>query len=181
MIGEIRDRETAEIAIHSALTGHLVLSTLHTNDSPSSLFRLMEMGLESYLLNASVIGVVAQRIIRKNCKNCSEPASLPDEVMKKFSLQRIYESYGSLFSDGMTFLKGSGCPLCAGTGYKGRIAIFECFEYTDHLKEIFVENRALEVMQKTLVRDYGFRTLREDGMIKVMKGLTTIEEVLRVT
>jgi len=181
MIGEIRDRETAEIAIHSALTGHLVLSTLHTNDSPSSLFRLMEMGLESYLLNASIIGVVAQRIIRKNCKNCSERVYLPDEVMKKFSLQRIHASYSSLFSDGMIFLRGSGCPLCAGTGYKGRIAIFECFEYTDHLKEIFVESHALEIMQKTLVGNYGFRTLREDGMIKVMKGLTTIEEVLRVT
>lgn len=181
MVGEIRDRETAEISIHSALTGHLVLSTLHTNDSPGSLFRMMEMGIEDYLLNASIIGVIAQRIIRKNCINCSEPHQLPEDVMKEFDLHRIYEAHRGLFTDGMTFMKGRGCQMCAGTGYRGRMAIYECFDYTDHLKEIFIKYHSLETLRKTLIHGYNFRTLREDGLLKVMKGLSTIEEVLRVS
>lgn len=181
MVGEIRDRETAEISIHSALTGHLVLSTLHTNDSPSSLFRMMEMGLEDYLLNAAVIGVIAQRIIRKNCPRCSDLFTLPDEVVKEFHLDPLYGSYGHLLGGEVVFKKGKGCPACAGTGYKGRMSIFECFEYTDDLKESFLKSHSLETLRETLRERHLFRTLREDGMLKVMKGLTTIEEILRVS
>src|SRR5208283_2448197 len=113
MVGEIRDRETAEISIHSALTGHLVLSTLHTNDSPSSLFRMMEMGLEDYLLNASVIGVIAQRIIRKNCSRCLEAHSVSGDVLKEFNLHEIHEAHRHLLDGGMVFKKGKGCSACA--------------------------------------------------------------------
>jgi type II secretory ATPase GspE/PulE/Tfp pilus assembly ATPase PilB-like protein len=181
MVGEIRDRETAEISIHSALTGHLVLSTLHTNDSPSSLFRMMEMGLEDYLLNAAVIGVIAQRIIRKNCSRCSEAHSVSDDVIKEFHLREIRDAHRHLLDGGMDFKKGKGCPACAGTGYKGRMSIFECFDYTDDLKEIFLKNHSLEAMRAALREGYAFRTLREDGMLKVMRGVTTIEEILRVS
>lgn len=181
MVGEIRDRETAEISIHSALTGHLVLSTLHTNDSPGSLFRLMEMGLEDYLLNASVIGVIAQRIIRKNCARCSGEISLSEEVIREYGLQELHAAHRHLLDGGMAFRKGAGCPACAGTGYKGRMSIFECFEYTDDLKETFLRTRSLEALRQELRERHAFRTLREDGMLKVLKGLTTVEEILRVS
>lgn len=171
MIGEIRDRETAEIAIHSALTGHLVLSTLHTNDSPSALFRLIEMGIEDYLLNASIIGVVAQRIVRKNCPFCSEKID-----------PEVGEHYYKFFQGKeYNFKRGRGCEKCVYTGYYGRIGIFEVFEYTDYLKEVFIKTKSLEILRKKLKEKYSFRTLREDGFIKVQKGITTLEEVLRVT
>mgnify|MGYP001626193222 CR=1 FL=1 len=180
MIGEIRDRETAEIAIHSALTGHLVLSTLHTNDAPSALFRLIEMGLEDYLLNASIIGLIAQRIVRRVCPRCA--IEIPKEVIiEKYDLTRLLERYPFLLSqNGTNPKKGMGCPYCVQTGYHGRIAIFELFEYTDDLKELFVKTKSLENLRKVLYEKHSFRTLREDGFIKVLKGITTPEEVLRV-
>ncbi|MFN3407130.1 MAG: GspE/PulE family protein, partial [Caldimicrobium sp.] len=171
MIGEIRDRETAEIAIHSALTGHLVLSTLHTNDAPSALFRLIEMGIEDYLINASIIGVVAQRIVRKICPFCAEKVNL-----------EVDEQYSQYFQgENHNFKRGRGCERCVRTGYYGRIGIFEIFEYTDHLKELFIMSKSLETLRRELKERYAFRTLREDGFIKVKKGITTLEEVLRVT
>lgn len=180
MIGEIRDRETAEIAIHSALTGHLVLSTLHTNDAPSALFRLIEMGLEDYLLNASIIGLVAQRIVRRVCPYCAEPLEAK-KIVEHYQLEPLIERFGNLLSDGaIRPMKGRGCKRCLNRGYLGRIAIFELFRYEDYLKEIFVKEKSLEVMRKVLRERYAFRTLREDGFIKVLKGLTTPEEVLRV-
>ncbi len=180
MIGEIRDRETAEIAIHSALTGHLVLSTLHTNDAPSALFRLIEMGLEDYLLNASIIGLIAQRIVRRICPKCAEP--LPREkLLQNYELSYLLERYSYLFSqNGVNPKRGAGCPYCVQTGYHGRIAIFELFEYTDELKELFVKTKSLETLRRILYEKYSFRTLREDGFVKVLKGITTPEEVLRV-
>ncbi len=180
MVGEIRDRETAEISIQSALTGHLVLSTLHTNDAPSSLFRLIEMGIEDYLLNASVIGVIAQRIVRRNCTHCSHKYQPSDDVLKEYKLHDIYARHRDLVNGDMTFIKGDGCEACAGTGYRGRIAIFECFNYTDDLKETFLKRHSLELIRSLLNEKQSFRTLREDGMLKVLKGLTTIEEILRV-
>lgn len=180
MIGEIRDRETAEIAIHSALTGHLVLSTLHTNDAPSALFRLIEMGIEDYLLNASILGIVAQRIIRKTCPYCSEFIE-PNGANLPFSVEELITRYPYLFNgDSPRVAIGRGCPKCVNTGYYGRIAIFEVFEYTDHLKEIFIRSKSLDKLRETLRREYLFRTLREDGFIKVLKGISTPEEVLRV-
>jgi len=181
MVGEIRDKETAEIAIHSALTGHLVLSTLHTNDAPSALFRLIEMGIEDYLINASIIGIVAQRIIRKNCLFCSETQE-KEKLFSQYELQEILQRFQHLFSkDGINLKKGKGCPKCVNTGYYGRIAIFEMFEYDDYLKEIFIKHKSLEIFRKELKEKYLFRNLREDGFIKVLKGITTPEEVLRVS
>ena len=180
MVGEIRDRETAEISIQSALTGHLVLSTLHTNDAPSSLFRLIEMNIADYLMNASVIGVLAQRIVRKNCTFCSEPDALPDYLLKEYGIYKIVERFSGLFEGKPVFLKGKGCSHCSNTGYRGRIAIFEIFQYTDDLKEVFLKKMSLESLRESLRKDKNFRVLREDGMLKVAKGLTTLEEVLRV-
>jgi len=180
MVGEIRDRETAEISIQSALTGHLVLSTLHTNDASSSLFRLVDMGIEDYLINAAIIGLVAQRIVRRNCSFCSLDAKPPEDVLKEYHIHEISEKYGDLLDGGPKFTRGAGCPKCVGTGYRGRIAIFELFEYTDELKEVFLQKRSLESLKAKLQNSKGFRALREDGMLKVAKGLTTVEEVLRV-
>ena len=180
MVGEIRDSETAEISIQSALTGHLVLSTLHTNDAPSSLFRLVEMGTEDYLINATVIGIIAQRIIRKNCPFCSRDDKQIEDVLNEYHLNEIGEKYASLLKEGPTFKRGEGCPQCAGTGYRGRTAVFELFEYTDDLKEVFLKKRSLESLRAALRNSERFRTLREEGMLKVLKGLTTVEEVLRV-
>ena len=179
MVGEIRDRETAEISIHSALTGHLVLSTLHTNDAPSSLFRLIEMGIEEYLINASIIGVIAQRIVRKNCPYCSEEISLDKEIRKTYGLDDLQKKWEDLIGE-PKILKGRGCSKCVNTGYKGRIAIFEIFEYDDELKEAFLKLKSLESFRKYLKEKRNFRTLREDGFIKVLKGITTIPEILRV-
>ncbi len=180
MVGEIRDRETAEIAIHSALTGHLVLSTLHTNDSPSALFRLIEMGLEDYLLNASVIGLIAQRIVRRVCPRCAEEVPV-ERIIEQYEIEDLYQKYRGLFSEnGFHPKRGRGCNHCVQTGYIGRVAIFELFEYTDSLKELFVKTKSLEALKVELKREYNFRTLREDGFLKVLKGITTPEEVLRV-
>ncbi len=181
MVGEIRDRETAEISIQSALTGHFVFSTLHTNDAPSSLFRLVEMGVADYLLNAAIAGVMAQRIVRKNCPFCSQAEKLPESLLKEYAVYEIAERYGDLIKlDEVRIMKGRGCPNCAGTGYKGRIAIFELFEYTDDLKEVFLKKLSLENLRSTLRANGRYRNLKEDGILKVAKGLTTLEEVLRV-
>ena len=180
MVGEIRDRETAEISIQSAITGHLVLSTLHTNDASSSLFRLVDMGIEDYLINAAIIGLVAQRIIRRNCTFCSHHDRLSEDVLKEYHIDEIGERFSRLLEGGPNFMRGGGCPKCVGTGYRGRIAVFELFEYTDELKEAFLKKRSLESLRGVVRNNKGFRTLREDGMLKVAKGLTTVEEVLRV-
>lgn len=181
LIGEIRDRETAKIAIESALTGHLVFSTLHTNDAPSSLFRLVEMEVEDYLINSAVIGVVAQRIIRKNCTHCSAPDNISEEVLKEYRLYETFERFKHLVNGVTNFRRGKGCTKCAGTGYKGRIAIFELFDYTEDLKETFLKDKTVESLNRLLCSKAYFRSLREDGMLKVLKGMTTIEEVLRVS
>jgi len=180
MVGEIRDRETAEISIQSALTGHLVLSTLHTNDAPSSLFRLVEMGIEDYLLNAAIVGVMAQRILRKNCPFCSRPDPAAEPLLREYALHEIAEKYAHILDEGIKLQRGQGCPQCGGTGYRGRIAIFEIFEYTDDLKEIFLKKMSLEGMRMALRERTSFRYLREDGLLKVARGQTTLEEVLRV-
>jgi type II secretory ATPase GspE/PulE/Tfp pilus assembly ATPase PilB-like protein len=180
MVGEIRDKETAEISIQSALTGHFVLSTLHTNDAASSLFRLMEMGVEGYLINAAVTGLMAQRIARRNCPFCSRPDQPPEYLLEQYAIHDIRKRFAGLIPGGPAYMKGEGCPQCAGTGYRGRTAIFELFDYTDDLREVFLKTMSLEALRQAVCANPGFRHLREDGMIKVMKGLTTIEEVLRV-
>lgn len=179
MVGEIRDRETAEIAIQASLTGHLVLSTLHTNDAPSSLFRLIEMGSEDYLLNAAIIGVMAQRIVRKNCVHCSRPDPQAEPLLRESGVAAMAERFPSLLGGEIRPQRGAGCPACGGTGYHGRIAIFEIIEYTDTLKEVFLKKKSLNAMHAVL-REQHFRYLKEDGLIKVARGETTLEEVLRV-
>lgn len=180
MVGEIRDRETAEISIQSSLTGHFVLSTLHTNDAAASVFRLLEMGVEGYLINAAVTGLVAQRIARRNCPHCSRPQPLPDYLIRDYAMTDILRRFEELIPDGPVFMKGDGCKQCGGTGYRGRTAIFELFDYTDELREVFLKTMSLEDLRRAVRANKGFRLLREDGLIKVMKGLTSIEEVLRV-
>ncbi|MDL1957476.1 MAG: Flp pilus assembly complex ATPase component TadA [Candidatus Desulfofervidus auxilii] len=180
MVGEIRDKETAEISIQSALTGHLVLSTLHTNNAPSSLFRLLDMGIEDYLINSSIVGIIAQRIVRKNCPYCSEEYKIDKEILKKFEIFELLEKFKPLLNDKIVFKKGKGCEKCAGTGYRGRIAIFEIFEYTEELKEIFKKTLSLSEIRKNIKKLPYYRTLKEDGFLKVLKGITTIDEILRV-
>lgn len=180
MVGEIRDSETAATAIQSALTGHLVIATMHTNDAPSSMFRLVEMGIEDYLINAAMIGAMAQRVVRKNCPLCSHPDEGAEAVIQAYGLRNLLERFSELNGDGLKILKGQGCGKCGGTGYRGRLAVSEVFEYTDDLKELFLEKRSLELLRERLKAHPGYRTLQEDGLLKAAKGLTTIEEVLRV-
>ena len=146
----------------------------------SSLFRLMEMSIEGYLINAAVTGLIAQRIARRNCPFCSRPNAPPEYLLQEYGVFEIMKRFAELIPGGPAYMKGEGCPQCAGTGYRGRTAIFELFDYTDDLREVFLKTMSLEAVRQVVCANPRFRLLREDGMIKVMKGLTTIEEVLRV-
>jgi len=173
LVGEIRDLETAEIAIQSALTGHLVFSTLHTNDSASAVTRLIDMGIEPFLVTSSVIAILAQRLVRTLCSACKE-AYIPDEE----SLQNI-----GIVSDmiaGRTIYRGSGCPSCLKTGYRGRTGIFEMMFLSDTVKNLILRTSDANAIKRTAV-EQGMVTLRQDGAKKVLAGVTTIEEVFRVT
>jgi len=172
MIGEIRDLETAEIAIRSALTGHLVLSTLHTNDAPGAVTRLIDMGVEPFLVSSSLIGVLAQRLVRKICPHCKEPVSIPPEIWTRMELP------GPL--SGTTFYKGKGCRECKGTGYKGRTGIYELMVLNEEIQRLIVKRASDDQLQKA-AKEAGMVTLREDGFKKAIRGITTLEEVLRVT
>ena len=170
MIGEMRDGETAEIAVQAALTGHLVLSTLHTNSALGAIVRLINMGVEPYLITASVVGVLAQRLVRKLCGECKVPLS-PDQA------QAAAASLGMAAPDGQTLYRAVGCPACRGTGYRGRLAIHELLVLTDEVKKVVLERGS------SLGSDdgaYAGGNLLNDGITKVFKGLTTAEEVLRV-
>lgn len=173
MVGEIRDRETAQIAIEAALTGHLVLSTLHTNDAVSSVTRLVDMGVEPFLLASTMIGVIAQRLLRTNCKDCSQPAPLYPELLKIFSDHGIHESQVSLS-------KGQGCVTCASTGYKGRMGIYELAAISEEMREMILR-RASNSELLVSARKGGLMSLYEDGLLKVANGATTYEELMRVT
>jgi general secretion pathway protein E len=168
MVGEIRDMETAGIAIHAALTGHLLFSTLHTNDAPGAITRLMDMGIENYLVASTLICVMAQRLVRKICPHCRVKEQVPEEVLLK------------LRSDISEVWSGKGCEECKGTGYKGRIGIFEVLPVSDQLRELIMK-RATSKELKDKAMELGMRALREDGIEKVKNGITTIDEVLRVT
>ena len=173
LVGEIRDFETAEIAIKAALTGHLVLSTLHTNDAPSTVNRLMNMGIEPFLVASSVLLIVAQRLIRKICSECKEEYRVPLEALIDIGFSE--EEAGEV-----TIYKGRGCPLCGNTGYKGRVGLFEVLEVTDNIRElILVGASAIEIRRKAV--EEGMIALRASGLEKLKVGLTTIEEVLRET
>ncbi len=178
LVGEIRDKETAEIAIHSALTGHLVLSTLHTNDAPSAITRLLDMGVEDFLINSALIGVLAQRLVRTICPRCRKNAApLSPDIRKEFRLEEMAARYRLPAVD---LPKGQGCDYCAGTGYRGRLGIFELLDYDDKLKQIMIQFHNYQKLKKE-AEAAGMRNLRQDALIKFLKGSTTFDEVLRVT
>jgi len=170
MIGEIREKETAEIAVQAALTGHLVLSTLHTNESTGAIARLIEMGVEPYLLSSSLIGVIAQRLVRTICQECKTSyVAGPEEVTK----------YGWQDKGQIRLLKGRGCPICYDSGYKGRMATHEILSVNSGLQKLMVTSPSQDELAD-YVRDTGMKTLFDDGLARVLQGKTTIEEVSRV-
>jgi type IV pilus assembly protein PilB len=173
LVGEIRDFETAEIAIKAALTGHLVLSTLHTNDAPSTISRLMNMGIEPFLVATSVNLIQAQRLIRRVCKDCKKDHPTPIEALIEIGFSA--EEAGK-----MKTYKGRGCPSCNDTGYKGRIGLYEVMEVTDEIRELILIGASSLELRKKSIED-GMITLRESGLQKIRNGVTTIEEVLRET
>ena len=164
MVGEVRDRETADVAIRSALTGHFVFSTLHTNDAPSAITRLTDMGVENYLICSSLVSVLAQRLVRKICPQCKQP----------------HGQHLTPTGEEIDVFKGRGCDYCAGTGYRGRVGIFELMELNEELRRLIMRNSDASLLVAA-ARKNGMRTLREDGWQKVAAGVTTAEEVTRVT
>jgi len=173
LIGEIRDAETADIAIHAALTGHLVFSTLHTNDAASAITRLIDMGIEDYLLSSTLIGILAQRLVRVTCPHCRVPYVPEESFLKEMGVEREALS-------GMNVVATKGCIECNFTGYRGRTGIFEYLKVTDEIKALILERKDSQVI-KDVARKGGMRTLREDGWLRVKEGVTTIQELLRVT
>jgi len=173
MVGEIRDVETASIAINASLTGHLVFSTLHTNDAPSAITRLVDMGVKPFLVSSSIRAVLAQRLVRKICPDCKEPYSPTETELRTLNL-----TAASLAE--ARFSKGRGCDRCRGTGYRGRAGIFEIFTVDDEIRHLINENAPVSKIRQR-ARDLGMRTLREDGIRKVVSGMTTPEEVISAT
>ena len=173
MVGEIRDRETADISIHAALTGHLVFSTVHTNDAATAITRLIDLGLEPYLINATLEGIVAQRLVRRICPNCREEYEPTPEAVLSLGL-RPEEVKGK------KFYRGRGCDRCNNIGYYGRMGIFEILVMNDELREMMLQDASTQEL-RTASRKFGCRALRESGLLAIYDGLTTIEEVARVT
>ena len=175
MVGEIRDRETAKTAIEAALTGHLVLSTLHTNDAPSALPRLIEMGVESFLVSSAINCVLAQRLVRKLCPNCKVPYEPDPEVLNALQFP-VDDSDDDLI---LYKANDNGCAKCGGTGYKGRIGLYEVMPMSDEIQRLTVKEASATVIMSQAIED-GLLTMRDDGFIKVKMGMTSIEEVMRV-
>jgi type IV pilus assembly protein PilB len=173
MVGEMRDLETAEIAIEAALTGHLVLSTLHTNDAPSAVIRMVDMGVEPYLIAATVTGVLAQRLARRVCQHCKEPREIPAADLRAFGFQ--IENPDQM----VTIWEGVGCDHCRGRGYSGRVGIYELMVVNAEIAELIVRRAPLSDI-KEAAKANGMKELREDGLIKVLEGITTPDEVRRV-
>ncbi|KMY68883.1 hypothetical protein AAU61_04720 [Desulfocarbo indianensis] len=172
LVGEIRDAETAGIAIHSALTGHMVFSTLHTNDAPGAVTRLQDMGVDSYLISSALTTVMAQRLVRKLCPQCRKPAKVDHDILARHGIQAEPGQY--------TIYAGGGCDECGQRGYQGRIGIFEMMEITDAVRELINQQSDTESLRQLALKQ-GMRTLRQDGWLKVQAGVTSLEEVLRVT
>jgi type IV pilus assembly protein PilB len=175
MIGEVRDLETSEIAMQSALTGHLVLSTLHTNDAPEAITRLLDISVQPYLISSSVIGVLAQRLVRMICPNCKVSYRVDPK-----SLSVLGED-PSKSKESITLYRGKGCKNCKQTGYLGRTGIFELLSINEKIKQLISEKASTQVIRETAKKTLGMISLREDGLRKVLKGITTLEEVDRVT
>ncbi len=173
MVGEIRDFETAQIAVQAALTGHLVLSTVHTNDAPGTVTRLIDMGIEPFLISSAVILILAQRLIRKICMDCREPIKVHPQLLIDLGIPpdevRSFPVY-----------KGKGCPICNNTGYKGRVGLYEVMPMKEEVKELVLSRASTSEIKKEAIR-LGMKTLRQSGIMKIKDGVTTIEEVLRST
>ncbi|MCK5085832.1 type II/IV secretion system protein, partial [Candidatus Parcubacteria bacterium] len=195
MVGEIRDTETAELAVHAALTGHLVLSTLHTNSAAGTLPRLAEMGVEAFLVSSTTNVIISQRLVRKICPDCKEEHKLDEaeyeSLSKNFDIDLIsntiienkivkkkYKNNKDMWLD-ITFMKGAGCSKCRG-GYKGRLGIFEVLQMNDEIRELINNSASAEEIEKASKKS-GMTSMLEDGIIKFVQGVTTIEEVMRVT
>jgi type IV pilus assembly protein PilB len=173
MVGEIRDLETASIAVKAALTGHLVLSTLHTNDAPSAIGRMIDMGIEPFLIASSVNLVLAQRLVRRVCANCKEPVTLSDEILAELQLDKAEAKKA-------TFFEGQGCVECNNTGYRGRQGVYEVMGMSPKLRDMVLERSSAGEIKKMAI-DEGMLTLRRDGLEKLKRGLTTVEEILKET
>jgi type IV pilus assembly protein PilB len=174
MVGEIRDIETSEIAIQAALTGHLVFSTLHTNDAPEAIIRLLDIGVESYLISSSVVGVLAQRLVRAICPHCKIPSPADEETLKELG-EAIPKS-----KEPPTFYRGKGCKQCRQSGYLGRAGIFELLAVNEKVKRLIAEKASGQAIREAAVEAAGLKSLRVDGLTKVLKGITTRDEVDRV-
>ncbi|MCU0231628.1 MAG: Flp pilus assembly complex ATPase component TadA, partial [Acidobacteria bacterium] len=173
LIGEIRDFETAEIAVKAALTGHLVLSTLHTNDAPSTINRLVNMGIEPFLVATSVNLIAAQRLVRRACRDCKSPIEVPPQAL-------IDIGFTPEDAESVTVMKGRGCGTCNNTGYKGRVGLFEVLEVSEDIREMILTGcSALELKRRAI--EEGMITLRRSGLQKIKDGVTTIDEVVRET
>ena len=171
MVGEIRDAETAEISIQAALTGHLVFSTIHTNDAAGAITRLLDMGIENFLISSSVLGILAQRLVRVICEHCKEPVKLDE---------RLIEEMGPWASDTLVTYHGKGCESCSFTGFRGRCGIYELLIMDDDIRHLILQKSTAQII-KEAARKKGMKTLREDGWEKVINQQTTVEEILRVT
>ena len=173
MVGEIRDEETAEIAIHAALTGHMVFSTLHTNDAPGAITRLLDMGVEPFLAASSIIGILGQRLLRRNCPSCAEQVQESGTLLRALNI-----SQADL--QGRTLMRGNGCDKCQGTGFKGRTGLFELLVIDETVRRMTTERASASAIKKYATETLGMKTLLQDGRRAVLEGVTTPEEVLRV-
>jgi type IV pilus assembly protein PilB len=173
MVGEIRDFETAQIAVQAALTGHLVLSTVHTNDAPGTVTRLIDMGIEPFLISSAVILILAQRLIRKICMDCREPTKVHPQLLIDLGVPPDEVKSFPVY-------KGKGCPICNNTGYKGRVGLYEVMPMREEVKELVLSRASTSEIKKEAIR-LGMKTLRQSGIMKIKDGVTTIEEVLRST
>jgi len=173
MVGEIRDFETAQIAIQAALTGHLVMSTVHTNDAPGTVTRLIDMGVEPFLITSAVLLILAQRLVRKICTECKEPIQVNPKLLLGLGVPREQ-------INGFSVYKGKGCAICSNTGYKGRIGLYEVMPLWDELKELVLSRASNLEIKKEAIR-LGMKTLRMSGISKIKEGMTTVEEILRTT
>jgi len=170
MVGEIRDSETAEIATRAAITGHLVFSTLHTNDAASSVTRMIDMGIEPFLLSSSLVGLIAQRLVRRLCTNCKEPMEIDDNIRNILNLQEDEE---------VTVYKAKGCEQCNDMGYKGRIAVYEILKVNREIRELISKNANSDVIKDMAIK-HDMKTLRMNCARLVKNGTTTIEEMMRI-
>jgi type IV pilus assembly protein PilB len=173
LVGEIRDEETANTAIQASLTGHLVFSTLHTNDAPSAITRLVDIGVQPFLVASSIMAVMAQRLVRKVCPKCRHRVEPPVHILQGLGIRPEIVKKAN-------FMKGKGCANCNKTGYRGRMGIYELMPMSSAIREASFKGEPTQVIRK-IARKQGMRTLFEDGMIKAIKGLTTLDEVLRIT